>query len=366
MKTVIELQARRGIVEEAADWMARFDRDEPLLDVERDALREWMNRSRTHRDELRAQADMWGKMNVLTELAVPSAKPKSLTEQQQSDRGGGLYAGGVRWAAVATIVVGLFVGGIWWSQPDPYWNSNGLYATAVGQQNTITLGDGSTVMLNTNSQIKVEFSEGYRDIRLLQGEAHFTVAKNADKPFRVNASRGRVEAVGTAFNVRLNDTGVDVSVTEGKVKLASINILELSQTKSNSVIENTTDDELFLGALGAGQVATIAVAGDDGSPVPIVVLEKVDTVDGEEIDRMLSWREGFLLFSGDSLAEVIQQISRYTTIKIDVASDDLKVIRIGGRFPVGETEIMFAALEESFGLVVTQLDHDHVVISARN
>ena len=128
-------------------------------------------------------------------------------------------------AALVTVVVviGIGVASTLWLRADPFLRSNGFYSTAVGQQQSTTLADGSVVLLNTNSQIKVNYNNEYRDIRLLQGEAHFTVAENAAYPFRVYAGNGRIEAVGTAFSVYLKDTTIDVTVTEGVVVLASVN-----------------------------------------------------------------------------------------------------------------------------------------------
>ena len=66
------------------------------------------------------------------------------------------------------------------------------------------------ITLNTNSQIQVDYSEKQRNIRLLQGEAHFEVAKDRDKPFHVYAGNGRAQAVGTAFAVYLKESDMQV------------------------------------------------------------------------------------------------------------------------------------------------------------
>ena len=97
-------------------------------------------------------------------------------------------------------------------------DSNGLYATAVGQQRLIALSDGSNVNLNTDSQIRVNFGEAYRDVYLLRGEAHFAVADDREVPFRVSAGSGRIRALGTAFSVYVRDGSVDVTVSEGTVR----------------------------------------------------------------------------------------------------------------------------------------------------
>ena len=70
------------------------------------------------------------------------------------------------------------------------------------------------------------------------------------------------------------------------------------------------------------------------------------------------------MFSGDSLEDVVKEVSRYTTVSIDLPDPVIRQIRIGGRFPVGETEVMLAALETNFNVRVTHLGHNRVVLTA--
>ena len=86
-------------------------------------------------------------------------------------------------------------------------------------------------------------------------------------------------------------------------------------------------------------------------------------IEPPEMLRRLSWTEGVLLFSGEALEDVVDEISRYTMAQIEFADPEVGAIRIGGRFPVGETETMFETLENAFGLRVTYLSEDHVVVS---
>src|SRR5581483_9214616 len=95
-----------------------------------------------------------------------------------------------------------------------------IYTTAAGGYERQTLADGSVVELNGNTQVQVAYSPAERRVRLVQGEAHFTVAKNKRRPFWVEAQGVSVRAVGTAFNVRLDPQRVDVLVTEGRVPVA--------------------------------------------------------------------------------------------------------------------------------------------------
>jgi len=204
------------------------------------------------------------------------------------------------------------------------------------------------------------------------GEAHFTVAKNPARPFRVYAGNGRVQAVGTAFSVYLKDNAIDVTVTEGEVALASVsrpstNRLPQQGTSSgtdqssgsNAIVDIGIVD--VLGTIKAGESATIRSAPDADT---VSTINAIETVEAQEMARRLSWREGILTFAGDPLEVVVEEISRYTTVSIEFADPAVRAIRIGGRFPIGETDAMFAALEANFELRVTRLSHERVLVSA--
>ena len=372
-KNIVEFPDRKAIEEEAAAWLIKLDGDRAPSAKELASLREWLARSPVHREQLDSIADFWGKMNVLTELAVPLAHAEGRANRSliasfrhaipQFGRAG---------LATAVIVIGISVAATFWFRADSFLSSNGLYATAVGQQQSTTLADGSVVMLNTNSQFKVDYDNEYRNIRLLQGEAHFTVAKNPARPFRVYAGNGRVQAVGTAFSVYLKDNTIDVTVTEGEVALASFNRpstnrlpqqgapLGTDQSSGSNAIDHIGIVDV-LGTIKAGESATIGSDLDSGT---VSTIKAIETVEPREMAKRLSWREGVLTFAGDPLEVVVEEISRYTTVSIEFANPAVRAIRIGGRFPIGETDAMFAALEANFGLRVNRLSHDRVMLSA--
>jgi len=365
MTTVVEFPDRRVVAEEAATWLIRLDADPAPTRAELQALGEWLHRSPAHREELESLAALWGRMNVLTELAVPlshPSRPGKIGGARSTWRRGGL--------AVATLAVIIGIGAVLlarWPSLDSQLAANGLYATAVGQQKTTMLSDGSQIVLNTNSQIKVDYRGGYRNVHLLQGEALFTVAKDAKRPFRVYAGNGRIEAVGTAFAVYLNGAAISVAVTEGRVALASVNPSRVAESQRTPTAGSEPDLDRgvmeSLGTLGAGQIATIRTA-THGKAGESSGLEDVQAVAPEQLAKQLAWRDGMLMFSGERLEQVVKEFSRYTTVTIDIPDEKVRDMRIGGRFPAGETEAMFAALEANFKLRVTRTAPGRVEISA--
>jgi transmembrane sensor len=186
-------------------------------------------------------------------------------------------------------------------------------------------------------------------------------------PLRVIAGSGRVRAIGTAFSVYLReDNGsIDITVSEGSIALEALN--STNTPGQIDVVPGGPAAELVvreLGTLQAGQVATISRLVDEESSQAEVLLSNTGSVEIPEMERRLSWTEGVLIFSGEPLEEVLREIGRYTTARIEFSDPGVGAIRVGGRFPVGETETMFETLEETFGLRVVQLSDNHVLVSA--
>ncbi len=349
-----------AIKDQAAAWLVRLDGERgPELRAD---LQAWMARSPEHRAAITRLAKLWDQMNVLTELAVPLDKPAAA-----ADTGPLHWLAGARWPALAASLVLALV--VWQSVPVDLGRSNGLYATAIGEQRSLDLADGSRLQLNTGSEVQVRYGEQHRDIYLLAGEVHFDVAKNPDKPFRVFAGKGRVQAVGTAFTVYLKDRDIDVTVTEGRVALAGLQAaptaLERSQDASSTHLQpgalDANPDGIpseTLGQLSAGQGATIKprLDGAEGldalNPPPLATLENVHIYKAQDLQRRLAWREGMLVFEGESLAQVVAEVSRYDTVEIQIPEAEVRAIKVGGQFAVGDTQDMLNTLEVTFSLRV--------------
>lgn len=379
MTTVVDFPDRYAIAEEAAEWLIKLDADTPPGREELRALGEWLHRSPAHRDQLENLATLWGRLNVLTELAVPLAHPRRVTTRGRFVKSAAsLWKFGIapKSLLVASLVIVIALGVALFARrgSEPLLSRNGLYATAVGQQQSVVLADGSQVTLNTDTQIQVVYSGGYRRVHLLQGEALFTVAKQAARPFRVYAGNGRIEALGTAFSVYLNGAEVDVAVTEGRVSLAAAQpfgsaVRQLApqapdrRAKAGSTPDLDDDRMQSLGIIAAGHLATIHDVGANAAS-GASALQGVRTVAPQELARRLAWREGIMVFSGETLQDVVNEFARYTTVSIEIPDAAVRQMRIGGRFPLGETQAMFAVLETNFNLRVTRLGHNRVVISA--
>ena len=361
MDNVRQLPDRRLIETEAADWLARLDSDLELELSEKQALTEWMGRSPAHREALNDLNAFWGN-NMLTELMVPMGRTETALAPMPFWRGRAMGFGGL---AALVFCVFVYVATTVPNFSEPAFVNNGLYITAVGQQQSISLEDGSQMLLNTNTQVEVSYGEHYRNIRLLQGEAYFEVASNPDRPFRVYAGSGRVQAIGTAFTVQVADAGVKVMVTEGRIALAS-----LGEAISDEALMDDLYTDLFvhaesreLATLDAGQTVFLGAEGYL-YPGQQNAIENIEILDESKLSRLQSWREGLLVFSGEPLEQVVSEISRYTTLSIEIVDPVLNDLQIGGRFRVGDLDNMFAALEANFDIEVERVDYNQVELRA--
>ncbi|WP_326524021.1 FecR family protein [Sphingomonas sp.] len=196
-----------------------------------------------------------------------------------------------------------------------------LYRTQVGERSTVRLGDGSIVQLNTDSVVRVAYSERERHIELIRGEALFEVAKDAGRAFVVETGGERVIAHGTQFNVRRRDTGIEVTLIEGKVSV-----------------------ERDRGFLRGREIAMLApgqqlIASDVGGDF---------TVRGADTARVSFWREGRVSFDGEPLSAVVAEINRYSARKLEIADPSLGELRVSGTFKTGSPDTFVAALAASF------------------
>lgn len=241
-------------------------------------------------------------------------------------------------AAAAALAVGLFV----WSRPaaiHPALPTAALSAPAGPRLFTLT--DGTVVQLNTGGEIREQFTAAARRVLLARGEAHFAVTKNPARPFIVRAGNVDVRAVGTAFNVHLQSSAVDVLVTEGVVQLNKIVGPALAAVPSRD--EPDTRNGLPASGspttLNANERAVVTLTPapptSPASPAPAIV---VTTVTDEEIALHLAWREPLLRLGGATLATLAVEFERATGQRLVFADPALADLRFGGRFRADDLE----------------------------
>ncbi|MGE5502144.1 MAG: FecR family protein, partial [Ignavibacteriales bacterium] len=221
MTTSDTLLSDRELLEEAAAWRLRiFGEDEPAPE-DAEAFDRWLSASPRHQQAFDRTGDAWDLFEP--HAAAPEvirARRDALEFARRSSRNrwasGLTRRGGFRIAA--SIAVAAVLGAVSW----PMIDGVDVYRTHLGERREVTLSDGSTVALDSNSRVRVHYTADARQLTLEKGQARFQVAHNRARPFSVTAGDRRVVATGTAFNIELLGKRVNVTLIEGSVVVATV------------------------------------------------------------------------------------------------------------------------------------------------
>jgi transmembrane sensor len=225
-------------------------------------------------------------------------------------------------AASVTITLGVLLGALPLLR-EVLWHE---YATAVGEQRSLALPDGSVISLNARSSLRVEFSTGVRDVYLDDGQALFSVAHDTNRPFRVHAGKSIVQAIGTKFDVHRVADRVDVAVLEGRVQVASHTLEQLSQAAP-------TQNEPMRTQLTEGESLSISTSGTITAPARI------------DVEDIAAWRQRRLVFRDRPLAEIVEEFQRYNRIPlIRVEGEELRARTFNGVFDADDPQTLVAYL----------------------
>jgi transmembrane sensor len=351
---------KTDIISEACAWIVQIEEGN-LTQADQAAFEEWISSSPVHKAEIKRLANLSGSINILTDMR-PSLD--EAVKRRRKMRSSGvkrkLVMSFVMASAIMvfTVFTGVFSGDQNTDNPLTISESPVLYVTKVGGKRVIDLSDGSVLTLNTKTEIEVDYTSNRRKVRLIKGEAFFQVAHNPDRPFLVYAGNNIVRAVGTAFIVRNFDKKFEVTVTEGLVELNTkpskqlVSITKPSKSGSNQDVNSRLLPQTL--AISAGETITYTAS---------VQVNKVEKITVREIERELSWQDGLLEFSETPLSEVIEDLSRYTALKIEITDPDLRDLKFGGLFRTDELSVLFATLETNFDIEVDYEGDDVVKIS---
>ncbi|MGH6910836.1 MAG: FecR family protein, partial [Phenylobacterium sp.] len=217
--------------------------------------------------------------------------------------------------AVASVLVLGGAGALYVAQSRP------AFSTDVGEQRMEVLKDGSRVRLNTDSKVRIRFSQGQRHVTLDRGEAFFEVAHDASRPFIVESAGAQVRALGTKFDVRHDPGAVQVTLLEGRV--------EVTQTGRPATARLAPNQALTVTAAGISAPRAAAAAEAAG------------------------WTTGRLTFRSVPVSAAIDEMNRYSRRKIVLTSaDGVAAEPVSGVFEPGDTATFVAALETVFDLQV--------------
>lgn len=372
---VRERGERRQLADEAAEWLFRLEAASP---EERRAFVRWLKRSKDAPDEvlLAKSTDILLRQllrdrpvdlaefslgtNNVTPLPVDldPATPAPLFSSPQSGEGPPsssseialaieaknrvrgrrrAWIGGVGVSIAAAIALLMieppFVSQ--WLHPD-------VYRTSIGEQRAIELTDGSAISINAKSSVRVKFTERARDVYLNAGQAMFTVAKDADRPFRVHVGDTVVQAIGTKFDVRRGTDRINVAVVEGTVQIT---------TDAASRTESALATLVAATRVTAGEGVSVADAGRVTPPTPINVAD------------VSAWQQRRLVFANNTLAEIAEEFARFNrTPHLRIEGEALRARRFSGVFDADAPEALLVYLSADDTIAFDHQGHEIVIM----
>ncbi len=241
-----------------------------------------------------------------------------------------------------------------------------IFATSAGGYERVVLADGSVVELNANSEARVELLADERRVALVQGEAHFTVAHDTARPFIVSAHGFAVRAVGTAFNVRLASTAVEVLVTEGKVSVSDVGpALVAGPSRNERDNRNGLPASGSPTFLSANERTVIAFPPPKSLAVVSAFAPVVEPIAPDALREALSWQERKLAFTETPLSEVVAQFNRRNRVQLVLADAALADRPVGGTFAADNVEGFIRLLEGGDSIAVERQSETTVVLRAK-
>ncbi|MGE5566448.1 MAG: FecR family protein [Parcubacteria group bacterium] len=298
---------------QAAAWLARLRSDERAAQDEA-GFRAWLAESETHRDA-------FDRINTVWEAAGALPREPRPKRVMTADRRAVLASG------LALIAAGAGFG-VWRAA------TAGVYATEVGEQRRVALDDGSLVILDTDSKIRVDLSDKRRTVELLQGRAHFEVARDARRPFVVSSAGRQVAAGGAAFDVARQKGQLCVIVTGGEVAVF---------------------DPRLAGKRLVEKGARVTLADAAAAP----------RIDKPDLARVTAWQHGRAVFDNDTLADAVAEMNRYSRRPIVIEGEAARAMHVSGVYSTGDTEAFAKSLSTLLPLDV-QLAPDQVTITAED
>ncbi|WGS87759.1 FecR family protein [Methylomonas sp. UP202] len=303
--------------DQAIDWVIRLHAGN-ASDRERRAAAEWRNRSAAHLRAFRDAERLWLEMGLAARPAEDSARPPTRPDDVKPSTFGALRVLAVA-AVLAFVAVLPFLG-----MADAWFSD---YRTGVGEQQTVTLTDGSVVFLNTDTALDVRYTASGRQLTLKRGQALFRVAADVGRPFEVATDSAVVKALGTVFEVWQQDAATRITVSEHAVAVKG---LADADYRADSRVEAGNQ------AVYRTQTGLQADLGVDAGQVS-------------------AWQRGKLVFKNRSLAEVVAELDRYFPGAILIADAKLAQFRVSGVFPLNDADAALGMIEHILAIKVSRL-----------
>ena len=312
----------KDVREQAAAWLMRISSADCTID-DREQFDAWLNASEFHR------ASYWR----LEAAWIEAARLAALRPTKPEGNTSGLFSKPAFFRTIAATLI-ICVGAAAGLYLDLK-SSTQTYATAVGGYRVLTLPDGSSIELNTDTAVKVADDRSQRTVWLDKGEAFFRIKHDAARPFVVIVGDQAVTDLGTEFTIRRISSRVEVALLEGRAQFETIGHHAPFQSA-----------ELSRGEVAVAHNGMISVARK-----PIA-----------NLSNGLGWRNGLLIFDETTLTDAALEFNRYNAGQIIIGNSSIARLRVNGTFPIHARREFADVATAIFGLRV-ETRGDETIIS---
>lgn len=312
MKHSPEQQARQ---QTATEWYVRLQNPQ-LPPSERIAFRRWLDSEPLNSEAFHEVEVLWKKLHAPAQQLAHSGWYRP---SRHAARMRGLRRPALALACSLLLVIGIGV----WRDPGLLQRAGADYASAPGEQQTLTLADGSHVLLDADSALDIDFRADQREVHLRRGRAWFDVSHDAQRPFVVHGQHMSTRVLGTAFAVDRSGREEQVTVSRGRVEVR---------------------DE------ASGQ--TLTLAPDQQARRHEGHLQGPLSVDST---RTLAWQNGLLLFDRATVGEVVNNLQRMGFPPVVILDENLRQQRLSGTFRSDDPQTLLDALTSSMRLKTTRI-----------
>lgn len=254
-----------------------------------------------------------------------------------------------RWhwiAGTAASVVALLIA---W-QLSPWAYQEGQVHTGIGEQRILELDDHSRVALDATTHVAIDYTEESRTIRLIEGQAQFSVAKDPSRPFRVQAGSHTIVALGTVFTVEFTDDKFHVAMVDGRVAVVP------SGSRADAAREPGSKESLSGGGSGAVELSA-------GEELKVGRDGRSTLIDRADLEAATAWRNGKVVFRTERLADAIQRMNRYSRVRLEIEDPALAEETVSGVFEAGDTQGFIAGVQLALPVLASYRDSDTVRLS---
>ena len=246
-------------------------------------------------------------------------------------------------SALAASLVLVAIGITFWLQ------QRGVYETAIGEERSLTLADGSTIELNAQSRVRVHFTAAERSIDLLEGQVLFHVTHDTARPFVVHSGAASVRAVGTQFDVDRRSGETVVTVVEGRVAVLPDFLLQ--PASANAVAPSISVPDFALTGPG-GARGLLLTAGEQVTLSAQATSRPTRT----DVAAAIAWTQRKLVFASSPLTQVADEYNRYHQKRIVIRDRRLASFLVSGVFSATDARAFVAFLRAQPNLTVHETD----------